>query len=294
MTRLDASNERQRSLVWLVAALALGTALAVASWQSGLIRGDVVAGWQAELTAATEGPALLFALGGALLIGSSMVVLPCGFPAVFAVPTLLEGRPTGRSRLATLAAFALGGIVPLAIGGALLGIAGQAWWELFADGAARKVFAAIVYPLLGIVALGYALSELELISLRGALERVAGPALPPSEAPLRRAFTLGATFGAGMGIACPMPAYYALVGWVLLAGSPAYGAAVLGMYGLGRVAAPVAVGLAVAAGVERRGVSQRLVQLGGRMRWASGGAMAMLGAFLIVLFGGFLGGSLLG
>ncbi len=288
----NAAEQRGRPLLWLAVALALGAALAAVAWQSGLVRGEIVADWQAELTAATGGPALLAALGVALLIGGSMIVLPCGFPALFAVPTLLEGQPTARSRLAAVAAFALGGIVPLALVGALLGLAGQAWWDLLADAEARKVFAAVVYPLLGLLALGYGLSELGLLPLRGALERLTGPALPSNEAPLRRAVMLGATFGAGMGIACPMPAYYALVGWSLLAGSPAYGAALLGAYGAGRMAAPVAVGLAVAAGVQRRDVSRRLVWLGARVRWISGGTMAALGAFLIVLFGGFLGVSL--
>ena len=104
---------------------------------------------------------------------------------------------------------------------------------------------------------------------------------------------LGATFGAGLGIACPMPTYYALLGWVVVAATAWYGALVLAAYGLGRMLVPVVLGLLIVAGASRRTVSQRLVAAHERVQWASGVVMAALGIFLVTLFGGFLGVSLL-
>ena len=146
---------------------------------------------------------------------------------------------------------------------------------------------------MGAGSLLYALSEFELIHVRAAFERVAGPSLPGQDAPARRSFMLGATFGGGLGIACPMPTYYALLGWVVVAATAWYGALVLAAYGLGRMLVPVVLGLLIVAGASRRTVSQRLVAAHERVQWVSGVVMAALGIFLVTLFGGFLGVSLL-
>ena len=143
------------------------------------------------------------------------------------------------------------------------------------------------------MAIGYALTQFGLWRWQGALGRMAGPALPDVERPARRSFVLGATFGAGVGIACPMPTYYALLAWVAVAASPWYGAVVLGAYGLGRMAGPVALGLAMLAGISRRDVSAWLVRAHGRVETASAVVTGALGVFLIALFGGFMGTSLL-
>ena len=105
----------------LALAVASGVALATVFWTTEVFDADAVARWQASMTAGRGGPALALAVGVALLVGASMVAMPCGFPAVFAVPTILEGERHTAGRLRALSAFALGGVVPLALAGAAAG-----------------------------------------------------------------------------------------------------------------------------------------------------------------------------
>ena len=277
----------------LLIAVASGVALATVFWTTGLVNGEYVASLQDRLDTAQSGPGVAVAMAIALAVGASMVVLPCGFPAVFAVPTILEREQQTAGRLRALTAFTLGGVIPLVVVGLLLGLAGDGVWELLSTPRSRMWFAAITYSLLGAGAVAYALSEFGLIHVRAAFERVAGPSLPGQDAPARRSFVLGATFGGGLGIACPMPAYYALIGWVVVAATAWYGALVLGAYALGRMLVPVVLGLLIVGGVSRQGVSLRLVAAHDRVQWASGVVMAGLGVFMVTLFGGFLGLSLL-
>ena len=293
---LDVKSARRvpwAALAGLAIALVAGVAVASTFWMTDLLTAETIANWQQSVTAGQSGPAVALAMVIALGIGASMVMLPCGFPAVFAVPTILEREQQTRGRLRALAAFTLGGLVPLAVAGAVLGVAGDGLWALLSDGHSRKLFAAVTYSLLGAGAIVYALSEFGLIHVRAAFERVAGPSLPGQDAPARRSIMLGATFGGGLGIACPMPTYYALLGWVVVAATAWYDALVLAAYGLGRMLVPVVLGLLIVAGASRRTVSQRLVAAHERVQWASGVVMAALGIFLVTLFGGFLGVSLL-
>ena len=89
-----------------------------------------------------------------------------------------------------------------------------------------------------------------------------------------------------------MPTYYALIDWVVVAATAWYGALVLGAYGLGRMLVPIVLGLLMVAGTSRRSVAERLAAVDERIVWSSGVVMAGLGVFLITLFGGFLGVSL--
>ena len=285
-----ATKARRRAFLGLAFALTAGATL---FWTTGLLTADTIADWQESVTAGRSGPAVVAAMAISLGIGASMVVMPCGFPAVFAIPTILGGEHSTAGRLRVLAAFAIGAVAPMAVAGLLLGVVGSGIWELIGSPHSRQLFAAVLYSLLGLVAIAYALTEFGLLNLRGVFARAGGPSLPGEQAPARRSLVLGATFGAGLGIACPMPTYYALIGWVVVAASPWYGATLLAAYGLGRVLVPVVLGLLIVAGGSRRGVSRRLVAAHDRVRWASGAVMAGLGVFLVTLFGGFLGASLL-
>ncbi|MFQ5381962.1 MAG: hypothetical protein ACE5EF_10120, partial [Dehalococcoidia bacterium] len=222
-------------LAGLVLALAGGGSLAAFFWTTGLVNGEYVAGLQGKLDTAQTGPGVAVAMIVALGIGASMVVLPCGFPAVFMIPAILEREERTVGRLRSLTAFALGGVIPLAVAGLLLGVAGDGIWELLSTPRSRMWFAAVTYSAVGAGAFAYALSEFGVVRVRAPLERWVGPTLPGTEAPARRALVLGATFGGGLGIACPMPTYYALIGWIVVAASGWYGALVLGVYGLGRM-----------------------------------------------------------
>ena len=273
---------------WLLSPAAVGVAAAAAVFYAGLVDGSFVAGWQEGLGAARSGPALAAAMGLAFVIGASMVALPCGYPSVFLVPAILAQW----GRLRSLGAFGLGAAAPLAAAGAVLGWAGGGLWDGL-SGESRVVFAATLYPALGLVAIGYALTARGVLGWPAAFGRVGGTALGGEGGVGRRSAALGVTFGAGLGIACPMPTYYALLAWVAVAASPWYGALVLGAYGLGRVAPAMALGLSIAGGASRRAASGRLVALQGRVELGSAAVMAVLGVFLIALFGGFVGTSLI-
>jgi cytochrome c-type biogenesis protein len=284
---------RHAPLISLSLSLIVGATLAVIFWTTGLIDGAYVADLQDRVAGTRTGPGIGLALGISLLVGASMVVLPCGFPAVFMVPTILERDPRTTTQLQSIAAFLIGGVAPLVVVGALLGLAGDGIWNLLETGDARKTFAAIAYTLVGAGALAYALTEFGWLQLQGVLVRLRSPQLPAQGKPTTRALILGATFGGGMGIACPMPTYYAIIGWIIVAGSPGYGALVLGAYGLGRMLIPTILGILIVVGASRRTVAQRLASAHSRVRWTSGVISATLGAFMIVLFGALLGTSLL-
>lgn len=271
---------------------AIGVALAAAFWYTGVIDGEFIAGWQDRVVGARSSPAVAAGMGLALVIGASMVVLPCGFPAVFLMPSILERESATAGRLRSLGAFTLGATIPLAAAGAILGLAGGGLWDGL-TGESRVVFAATLFPALGVLAIVYALVQFGILNLQGLFVRFSGPAMPGAEAPARRSAVLGATFGAGLGLACPMPTYYALLAWVAVAASPWYGALVLGAYGLGRVLPPIALGLLIVAGTSRRAVSNRLVAWHDPLERGSAVIMATLGVFLIALFGGFVGTSLI-
>ncbi len=147
-------------------------------------------------------------------------------------------------------------------------------------------FAVGLYAALGILAVVYALGELGLFNVPSLLGRITGPNLPDQEKPYRRALVLGGTFGGGLGIGCPMPTYYILLGWVVAAGDPLFGAVLLGVYGLGRLVPALALGALITAGMERRKVSQGMTSFRERTSGLTNGALAAMGSYLIVLFGG--------
>ena len=115
---------RRPALLGLAPALAGGIALATVFWTTSVLDAGAIADWQRSVTAGRTGPAVALAMLVATGIGASMVVMPCGFPAVFAMPTILERERTTAGRLRALVAFTAGAVVPLAVAGLLLGLAG--------------------------------------------------------------------------------------------------------------------------------------------------------------------------
>ena len=272
-----------------VLALAIGAALALISWQAGILDGSTdVFGGVSGSAASAGNPGAIVAIGAALIIGATMIVLPCGFPAVFAMPTILGAREGLPQRTTLSFIFLASSALPLAALGVGLGFAGDAVLGLLDSMSAKMGFAVILYTSLGVLALAYALSELGVFHLPSLTQRVSGPDMPAQDRPYRRALVLGSTMGAGMGMGCPMPTYYVLLGWVVAAANPAYGAIVLGMYGLGRVLPAVAIGALIVAGMDRRKVSSGMTSFREKTSGITNGFVTATGAYLIVLFGGVL------
>ena len=269
-----------------VFAVALGAVLAVISWQAGILDGTSnIFGGLAESAVSAGGPGTAVSIGAAFLIGASMIVLPCGYPSVFAMPSILSSRPRLRDRTTLSIVFVAASALPLAALGVGLAFAGDFILGLLDSMSARMGFAVVLYSLLGIIALGYALSELGLIRLPSLTERLKAPDMPDEDRPYRRALVLGGTMGAGMGMGCPMPTYYILLGWVAAAANPLYGAIVLGAYGLGRVLPAVGLGSLIVAGTERRRISHGMTSFRERTSWITNGFLAATGSYLVILFG---------
>ncbi len=266
-------------------ALAAGAMLALVSWQAGVLDTEVF-GFASGAAVDAGGPGSLVAIGAAFVIGATMIVLPCGYPSVFVMPSILGSR-RGLSQRAVLSLlFLAASALPLAAVGLGLGFGGDAVLGLLDEKSSRMAFAVVLYSDLGVVAIGYALSELGLFSLPSLFGRVTGPSLPDQDKPYQRALVLGSTFGAGLGIGCPMPQYYIILGWVVAAANPLYGAILLGSYGLGRVLPAVAIGALITAGVDRRKVSRGMTSFRERTSGFTNGLLAAMGSYLIVLFGG--------
>ena len=91
-----------------------------------------------------------------------------------------------------------------------------------------------------------------------------------------------------MGMGCPMPTYYILLGWVAAAANPVYGALVLGVYGLGRVLPAVGIGALIIGGMERKKASKGMTTFRERTSGITNGFVVAAGSYLLVLFGGVL------
>ncbi len=266
-------------------ALAVGVVLALVSWQAGILDTEIF-GFVSEDAVSAGGPGSLVAIGAAFVIGATMIVLPCGYPSVFVMPSILGSRKGLSQRAVLSLLFVAASALPLAAVGFGLGFGGEVVLELLDEMSARMTLSVILYSGLGVVAIIYALSELGLFSLPSLFGRVTGPKLPDQDKPYRRAVVLGGTFGAGLGIGCPMPQYYIILGWVVAAANPLYGAILLSVYGLGRVLPAVALGGLIVAGTDRRKVSSGMTSFRERTSGITNGVLAAMGSYLIVLFGG--------
>ena len=270
-------------------ALVVGAALALISWQVGVLDGSTdIFGGVAGSAAEASSPGAFIAVGAAFIIGATMIALPCGFPSVFAMPSILTARKGLPQRAVLSLVFLAASALPLAALGVVLGFAGDVILGLLGTMAAKMTFAVVLYSLLGILALAYALSQLGLFHLPNLTERVRGPDMPDQDKPYRRALVLGTTMGAGMGMGCPMPTYYILLGWVAAAANPLYGAIVMGVYGLGRVLPAVAIGALIVGGMERKRVSKGMTSFRERTSGITNGFVVATGSYLLVLFGGVL------
>ncbi len=266
-------------------ALAVGAGLALISWWAGILDTNVFGGVSSEAVSA-GGPGAMVSIGAAFVIGAAMIVLPCGFPSVFVVPSILGSRKGLAQRSVLSGLFLLGSALPLVAVGVGLGFAGEAVLDALSEQSARMSFSVGLYSALGILAIVYALGELGLFNVPSLLGRITGPDLSDQEKPYRRALVLGGTFGGGLGIGCPMPTYYILLGWVVVAGDPLYGAILLGVYGVGRLVPAVALGALITAGTDRRKVSHGMTSFRESTSGLTNGILGGMGSYLIVLFGG--------
>ena len=189
----------------LLGAVAAGVALALVSSRVSALDISSFADLQKLLTSNPSSAGSIAAIGLAFVVGASMVVLPCGFPSVFMVPSILKSR-RGLGQKAVLGAlFLAGSAALLALAGLALSYVGDGILGLLSAQKAKMITSAVLYGLMGLMTLGYALSSLGYLRLPTPQARVSGPQLPQQDRPYRRSFVLGATFGGGMGIESHSP-----------------------------------------------------------------------------------------
>lgn len=287
--RLRSMSNGMKTRLLLAGSLLLGVALAIITWKAGGLDVTTFAGLQDSVTAAPGSATSAVAIGAAFVIGAAMIVLPCGYPSVFVVPSILQSRRGFSQRVVLSLLFLAGSALLLAAVGVAFSFAGAGILELLSGERSKLAYAAVLYSVLGVLAIAYALSEVGILRMPTPQARVSGPNLPQLERPYARSLMLGATFGGGMGIACPMPTYYVILGWVAAAASPLYGAVLMAAYGLGRVVPALGIGVLLSAGANRALLSRRMALLRERTGLGTALLLAAFGAYVIVLFGGVVG-----
>ena len=75
----------------IAVALAVGVVLALVTWQAGVLDSNLF-GFASGAAVEAGDPGSLVAIGAAFVIGSTMIALPCGYPSVFVMPSILGSR----------------------------------------------------------------------------------------------------------------------------------------------------------------------------------------------------------
>ena len=269
-----------RNRRWLALALSAIAAAALALLWSRLISPQAVIGYQADLLEGIGAAGVWVALGLSFTIGVSMIFVPCTFPLVFALSPLAEEARTRRGWIAAITLFSLGLTAAMAAVGAIIALAGSALLGLFAEEQARLNLTLLLYSMIGLFALAYALHEFGFFAL---------PGLPMAEMPgwartlgrYPRSLILGLVVGGGLGVGCPAPTYYALLLFDAAVGDALFGAALLAVNALGRVAPIVLIGSIFFAGTAPGTVSHWVAQRRAAVRIVNGVALTLLGGFLL-------------
>jgi cytochrome c biogenesis protein CcdA len=185
-------------------------------------------------------------IGLGFLLGFVHITSICYLPAAFAALPLVEAARTNREWLKTVAVLVLCMVAVTALFGVLISAPASLLAGIIGS---RRTMSQIMQPTLvvtGLLMIVVALGEIGLI--RRLLPRVHFPpasvGAPVEISPrtrYRRAAIMGLWMAATFGIICPKPLYLALLVYVAVVGSAAYGALALGAYGLG-LATSIALG----------------------------------------------------
>lgn len=197
----------------------------------------------------------------------------------------MEEAKTRRGWLASSLLYALGNVlVAAAIGAAIAGVGGSLIAAL-TERTTRIAIPAVVYTLVGLFGLAYALVELGFWRLPVPGLHAQVPAFVQRVAYYPRAFLLGAVVGGGFTVGCPFPTYHVILAWIAATGGAALGALVLGVYGLGRALPVFAVGIVLFMGIKPWRITRWINDHHDVIDLVNGLGLAALGAFLITYWG---------
>ncbi len=197
----------------------------------------------------------------------------------------MQEAKTRTGWLASAIFFTLGNLLVAAMIGAVIGGAGGAILRSFTSRESVLAVSAIVYSLMGLSALGYALVEFGFLRLPvlgfhdGVPAAIAGLGYYP------RSFVLGLVVGGGFTVGCPFPTYQVILGWIAVTGGVLTGAVVLGAYGVGRALPVFIIGLVLFAGIRPQVLTGWIRDRRELMRQINGLGLTILATFLLTYWG---------
>ena len=202
---------------------------------------------------------------------------------------LVQAARNNREWLKTVAVLGLGSVLVAALFGALLGAPASL---LAGTVGSRRAMSQIMQTVLvatGLLMMVVALGELGLMrrllpTLRFGRTPAEGASDATARGLYRQAAVMGASMAATFGICCTQPLYLALVVYVAVVGSIAYGALALGAYGLGLAASVALAGLILRPASRAARVNTWLASRQEAFHLAQGLVFAVLGALTVSFF----------
>ena len=196
-------------------------------------------------------------LGTAMFVGFALglvhIVSPCYLPAAFGALPLTQVARDSRQWLRVAVVLTVSMVAVTALFGMIVGAPTRLLAGTIGSPRTMGAITQITLIVTGVLMLVVALGELGLTrrllpSAHSAPSLVNAPADDTSfVARYRPVAITGVWIAATFGIVCPKPLYLALLVYVAVVGSMAYGALVLGAYGLGLAAAIALCGFVLAA-----------------------------------------------
>jgi len=180
--------------------------------------------------------------------------------------------------------YATGNVLVAALIGGLVGSFGNAVLQPLA-GQGRLLLPAIVYSMVGVFALAYALVEFGWLKLPVPGLHAEVPGVVQRLAFYPRSFLLGLVVGGGFTVGCPFPTYHVILGWIAATASLVLGALVLGAYGLGRAFPVFVVGLILFAGVRPQVITWWVRDHASVVHQINGLGLTVLASFLMTYWG---------
>lgn len=245
--------------------------------RAGLIAGAAAVGAAAGLFAAPAGPAALTAAvvgtGAVTALAANWSTCGMSVAGVVAAPKQ-PGRRGSSTPVRRLGWHALGSLATGIPTGALLGAFGAL--------ATDSVPWTWMLGVWGVLALGYGLHELGMITLPTPMRRQQLPRhLRRTTAPWKVSLLFGALIGPGFMIFIRSSAYYLLVLGVIASGSPVLGAAMFATVSLGRCMPSVLAILHTRRGGSMPGFLSAMCVIDRRVQTLTGGVLVALAAFAL-------------
>lgn len=197
----------------------------------------------------------------------------------------MQEAKTRTGWLVSAGLFTLGNVIVAALIGALVGATGGAIVQAFTSRQTVLAVSAVVYSAVGLFALAYGLLEFGFIKLPVPALHGSVPGFVQRLSYYPRSFSLGLVVGGGFTVGCPFPTYHIILSWIAATGSLPLGAAVLGLYGVGRAFPVFVVGLMLFAGIKPAALTRWIREHGALVHQINGLGLTLFAAFMLSYWG---------